>query len=659
MNVTELARRIKVSPNEMRDLFPLLGYDIGRKAIKVDNAVAHRIIEMLDHDRSIIDTYRRNKLTDSVDVLEPTAPTKTEITVPPVITVRDFAALIEKPVAAVIQELMKNGILANLNEQIDFETASIIAQDFGVTTVAQTETAASEAADTERETILADSDHLLPRPPIVVVMGHVDHGKTKLLDAIRTTNVVASESGGITQHIGAYQVTKNNRLITFIDTPGHQAFTAMRSRGARVADIAILVIAADDGIKPQTEEAIQIIKSAKLPYLVAMNKVDKAEADVKRLQSQLAQKNILSEEWGGSVMTLPVSAKTGEGIDALLEHVILLADMEKEAIVANPDRSAAGTVIESHVHKGEGPVATVIVQTGTLHRGDHVQVGTVVGKIRAMKDHRGKDIDSAPPSTPVKLLGLKNAPEVGDVLQVTTEDVSLKKIEKQLHHKARSYRDTQTWKQTQKNNDETESPAKEVHIILRTDTLGSQEALLQSLETITAKDVSVTIVKKGLGNITDADVLEAESVGARIYGFNVKSNPQVENLAQEHGVPIRVDTIIYNLIDDVQERVNALVTYDKIKVEQGRAKVVAIFRTERKTMIVGAQITKGKAIVNALVTVMRDEKPIGRAQITGIRQGKESVTHMPAGTECGISLKGTADIREGDFLECYTEELSQ
>ncbi len=659
MNVTELARRIKVSPNEMRDLFPRLGYDIGRKAIKVDDAVAHKIIEMVEQDSSIIDQYRREQQPEEEIIESATSTDKQTLPMPAVITVRDFAGLVQKPVTTVIQELMKNGILANLNERIDYETASIIAEDFGYKPVPQDESQTTKNdANTEEKPALGKG--AVSRPPIVVVMGHVDHGKTKLLDTIRKANVIASESGGITQHIGAYQAEKSGKTITFIDTPGHQAFTAMRSRGARVADIAILVVAADDGLKPQTEEAIQIIQSAKLPFIVAINKIDKPEADPEKVLNQLAQKNLLPESWGGKIMTVNVSAKTGEGIDALLDSVLLVADVEQEHIMANPNDPAEGTVIESHIDKGEGPVATIIIRNGTLHRGDAVQVGTAVGKVRAMKNHLGKEITDAPPSTPVKLLGLKGVPEVGDTLHIADDEASLKKIQKQLQQKERAYRDTQTWRQVRAaSEDEDDDTAKEVHVILKADTLGSQEAILQSLETIHAKDVRVSVVKKGLGNITDVDVLEAESVGARIYGFNVKVNQNAQELADEREVPIRTDSIIYNLIDDVQEQVNALVTYEKVRVDLGRAKVLAIFRTEHSTMIIGGLVTKGKLVKDAKATVLRNDLSVGDVTITELKQGRETVSEIPAGTECGIALKGSTNIAEGDFLDVYTEELKK
>ncbi|MCH7492561.1 translation initiation factor IF-2 [Patescibacteria group bacterium] len=666
MNVTELARRIHVSPNEMRDLLPRLGFDIGRKAIKVDEKAAQTIIERVQSSPDIIEKYRQEKLSSDETEDEITETHDEKITIPSVITVRDFATLINKPVVVVIQELMKNGILANLNEQIDYETANIIAQDFGYTTTTQTiEKDLRNIDDNSIEKLLSeDSENLTPRPPIVVVMGHVDHGKTQLLDTIRKTKVVEQESGGITQHIGAYQIIKNKNPITLIDTPGHEAFTTMRSRGARVADLAILVIAADDGIKPQTEEAIQIIESAKLPFIVAINKMDKTEADQEKIKQQLAQKNLLPEDWGGKIMTIPVSAKTGDGIDRLLESLLLLADVEKENIQANTERSAIGTVIESHIDKGEGPVATVIVQTGTLHQGDTVQVGHVVGKIKAMKDFQGTDIILATPSMPVKILGLKESPEVGDVLRVTNANQSLKKIKKQLQQKRTSYRNKQTWQQTQTKggggeDDDEKNKSKKVNVILKTDTVGSQEAIAQSLEQITAQDIKVVIVKKGLGNITDDDVLQSESSGSLIFGFNVKINQRAEELAKEKELPVRIYSVIYDLIDEVQKETDKLVTYETEAIELGRIKVLEVFRTEKNSMIIGGMVTKGKIIKDSMAKIIRDDEEIGTITITQLQKAQQEVNEVAAGTECGIQLKGTDNILQNDFIVVYKEEIKK
>jgi len=469
MNVTELARRLKIPTSELKELLPRLGFDIGKKAIKVDDKSAYMIIDKIRDNPDIVEDFRKENMPEAEEITEGITPDSPEIEIPSIITVRDFAELLEKPVASIIQELMKNGILANLNEQIDYETANIIAEDFGFVTKAKNEIQDNKQNDENIEEMISKaSDNPQVRPPIVVVMGHVDHGKTQLLDTIRKSNVVAKESGGITQHIGAYQITKNDKKITFIDTPGHEAFTAMRSRGARVADIAILIIAADDGIKPQTEEVIKIIDNAKLPFIVAINKIDKPEADIEKVKNQLAQKDLLPEDWGGKVITVPISAKNGEGIDDLLEHLLLLADVEKENIQADPNQPAIGTIIESHIDKGEGPVATVIIKSGTLKNNDSVQVGQVVGKIKFMKDHAGKIIKEASPSTPVKILGLKNIPAVGDILQTLKADASLKKMMKKINSQKKLYQDKQNWQQI-KNDDKKDEDEKKVNIILKAD----------------------------------------------------------------------------------------------------------------------------------------------------------------------------------------------
>ncbi len=684
MNVTELARKLKITTNQLLDILPQIGFDIGRKAIKVDVKVAQKIIKKFKEQPQLLEEIRHKKTDEPAVEAEEVTTEKKDISIPPVITVRDFAAMLNKPVAAVIQELMKNGILANLNEQIDYETASIIAEDFGFQTTQEKTQATDKKEEENIEKLMHDKNSQgQPRPPVVVVMGHVDHGKTQLLDTIRKTNIVGGESGGITQHIGAYQVTAPakkeapsqtksdkkrippqarddlaQRSITFIDTPGHEAFTAMRSRGARVADIAILVIAADDGIKPQTEEAINIINNAKLHFVVAINKIDKPEADVEKVKQQLAQKNLLPEDWGGKIVCVPVSAKTGQGIDDLLESLVLVADMEKDHITANPGQPAIGTIIESNIDKGEGPIATAVIQTGTLHRGDTVKVGQVVGKIKNMKDFLGQEVQTAPPAMPVRILGLKDVPEVGDFLQALPKGASLKKIMKDLQNKQKAYRDKQTWQKVKASeNSNKNHNEKTVSIILKTDTLGSQEAIMQSLETLGTEDVKVRIVKKGLGNINDVDVLQAESTGAMIYGFNVNTDMRVTEIAKEKEIPLQVYRIIYDLIDNVQQEVKKRKTVTVERIELGRAKILAIFRTEKKHMIVGVSVTKGKVETGAKAIILRDKQKIGEGTIEKIQQSKEEVESVAAGSECGLQFKGPTIIQENDFLEIYKEEI--
>jgi len=657
MNVTELARRLKIPTSELKELLPRLGFDIGKKAIKVDDKSALMIIDKIRENPQIIEDFRKEKMPDQEEEAQALTEDSPEVEIPSIITVRDFAELLGKPVATIIQELMKNGILANLNEQIDYETANIIAEDFGFKTIAKDETEEKKNDEGEIGGMLKDkSGNLQSRPPIIVVMGHVDHGKTQLLDTIRKTKVAAKESGGITQHIGAYQAEKNGKKITFIDTPGHEAFTAMRSRGARVADIAVLVIAADDGIKPQTEEVIKIINNAKIPYIVAINKIDKPEADVEKVKNQLAQKNMLPEDWGGKVLTASVSAKTGQGIEELLDSLLLLADVEREKIQADPDQAAIGTIIESHIDKGEGPVATVIIRSGTLRKNDSVQVGQVVGKIKFMKDYTGKTLDTAGPSTPVKILGLKNIPVVGDILQTIKSDASLTKMMKKINTQKKLYQDKQQWQQTKKDKDKDEDE-KVVNVILKADAYGSVEAIMQSLEVLQHDDIKVKIIKKGLGNINDNDVLQAEKSNALLIGFNVKSENLAKEIALEKDIKINHYSVIYDIIKHVKSEVEKLVEYETEIVEVGRAKVLAVFRTEKKNKIIGCLITKNKAELNAKVRILRDDKKIGEGEITKLQQNKADVKQIASGTECGVQITTLVDIKEGDFLEMYKEEI--
>src|SRR3989339_407147 len=435
MNVTELARKLKMTTNELFDALPRLGFDIGRRAIKIDDRVAYKIIVNWSIYQKQLATIAP-ALAD-VQAAAEASPAKKTVTVPSTITVRDFAALAGFNVSKVLSELMKNGIFISMNEKIDFDAASIIGQDLNINVVLDQGEQTAESSDGSKlKNIIAGQDQstLQARPPVVVVMGHVDHGKTKLLDAIRTTQVVEGEAGGITQHIGAYQIEQRGQIITFIDTPGHEVFTAMRSRGAKVADVAILVVAADDGVKPQTVEAYHIIEQAKLPFVVAINKVDKPEADVEKTKSELATKlNITPEEWGGNVLCLPVSAKEGAGVAALIDSIVLVADMEKEHIVANPAAPGVGTVIESHIDRGEGPVATILVQNGTLHAGDIMWLDSQpLGKIRIMRDYTGAALPAALPATPVLIAGLKVAPNIGDIIEAGHEDerVRLNKVRK-------------------------------------------------------------------------------------------------------------------------------------------------------------------------------------------------------------------------------------
>lgn len=586
-----------------------------------------------------------------------------KVALPPQIVIKDFAQLLGRPVTDVLAELMKNGIMSNLNERIDYDTARIIAEDMGFTVeeeVAAIDQTAQEAQLSELITTADASGERTPRPPVVVVMGHVDHGKTLLLDTIRKTDVAGGESGGITQHIGAYQITEKGRKISFIDTPGHEAFTAMRSRGARVADVAILVIAADDGVQPQTREAIEIIHRAGLPFVVAINKVDKPDADVERVKNQLTKENLAPEEWGGKVITVPVSAKSGEGLKDLLDTVLLVADIEPERLLANAAGPAAGTVIESRIDKGEGPVATVVIQRGTLHPGDLILVGNVGGKVKALRDHRGASVSEATPSMPVRILGLKGTPEVGDILRVI-DDRRLLRDQMKLARAAAGRRDLTSaavaTRSAQEDDQEKKAPKKTRYaILLKADNLGSLEAITGVLDQFDHEELEVDVVAKGLGNVTEGDVARAHATKAAIYAFNVQAIPAALEVAKEQHITIRTYDIIYHLLEKVEEQLNTLLNPEVIRTDIGTLRILAVFRTERSQMIVGGRVAQGVLKNKVKVDIVRAGSVIGAGKIVQLQSQKHDVDSVKQGNECGLKVATTTRIQADDELHAYTEE---
>ncbi len=588
------------------------------------------------------------------------------IKIPATIVVRDFAAKLSLPVTAVSAELIKNGVMAAINQEIDFDTASIIAEDLGKQVELETVEEAEPAhlgATIEEYLKEADGAELVTRPPVVVVAGHVDHGKTSLLDAIRTTTVTAGEAGGITQKIGAYQINQHDRLVTFIDTPGHEAFTQMRARGAKIADVAILVVAADDGVKPQTDEALRIIQVAKLPFLVAITKIDKPEANAEKVKKELAERSILLEGWGGQVPVVEVSAKTKQGVDDLLEAILLLADVEAEKLKVNPHRDAIGTVIESHVDPKQGPVASVLIQTGTLNVGDDLAVGQVWGKARSLKNDRGEAVKAAGPSMPVQVLGLKAAPQVGDIVRVSSADAKeLKKTVKshQLrHHLKTVVRKTAPKKDADE--DEEKPAVKKLFIIIKTDTLGSAEAITESLKKIEHPEVAVEIVQRGLGIISEADVLRAEGAKAKIFGFAVPVSPKADQLARSKNIPIEIKTykVIYDLIDDITAQLTAMLPPVLSRLEIGRLNVLAVFRNENTFQVVGGKVVDGKLALGANIDVMRGEKVLASGTVAQLQQNKVNTKTVSAGNECGLKVEGQSVIAVGDTLVASVTETKQ
>ncbi|MEI7512700.1 MAG: translation initiation factor IF-2 [Candidatus Uhrbacteria bacterium] len=662
MNVTELARRLRITPQQLLAKLPELGFDIGARAIKVDDRTADQIykkwLENARRERLREQLVRQNAVGE-----RPVGAPKMDIKLPAVISVRDFAGKMELPVTRVIQQLMKAGILASQNERIDYTTASIIADELGFKVTPES------ADEKEMEKTLQSEDrlkeimttqgstNLQERAPVVVVMGHVDHGKTRTLDAIRKTNVMEGESGGITQHIGAYQVENKGKKLTFIDTPGHEAFTVMRSRGAKVADVAILVVAADDGVQPQTKEAINIIQAAKLPFVVALNKIDKSDADPNRVMGQLAECGVTVEEWGGKTPMARISAKTGQGVEDLLDLILLVVEVERENIMSNPDAHAAGTVIESHVDKGEGPVATAIIQNGTLHRNDWLGIaGTAYGRVRMMRDWNGKALEVAVPGTPVKILGFKIAPAVGDILEVPEDPKSLEQ-NKQKNTKRQVVETMTATKQQPVEAEEGAVKKVMLNVVLKTDVLGSLEAILGMLEKVKHEMVGVEVIQKGLGNVTESDVERAANAKPSVvYGFSVMTPMPVAASARDKNVEVKNYKIIYDLFDDVVARLNALLPQEKIITELGSGEVAAIFRTEPNRMVVGMRVKTGKLAAEARVRIFRNDEIIGDGIIETLQNGKSTAKEVSAGIECGLSYKGKIKLMAGDRLDAYTEE---
>lgn len=648
MNVTELARLLKVSPNFLREKLPELGFDIGWKAVKVDNQTARKILQQWPAFMRRLERQIEERRRQEADVHKNKELTKS-IKINKLVTVRDFAGLTGIPINKILAELMKNGIFTSINEKIDYETAVVIGSDLGIEVVLSEEsTGDPEDQSSKIKEVLGREAHsdMQLRAPVIVVMGHVDHGKTKLLDAIRQTDVVAGEAGGITQHIGAYQVVRNDRPITFIDTPGHEAFTAMRNRGAKVADIAILVVAADDGVKPQTVEAYRIIEAAKIPFIVAINKIDKPDANIEKVKQELSnQLKLVPEDWGGKTVCSLVSAKDNIGITDILDTLLLIADIEADNLKANPDASGMGTVIESKVDQGEGVVATVLVQNGTLKIGDDLCCnGVSFGRARALKNYLVQNVTEALPSMPVKVIGFKVAPSVGDIIEVGQGT----KV-KQKNFRTSS---TEIQPATEADDDDTQV----INLIIKADTLGSAEAIEGSLSKIDTQGVKVKIIVKSLGHISEGDISRAESSKAQIIAFNVKASTQAEEQARSKAVPIKSYKIIYDLLNDLKAQIQEMVKPEIKRVDMGKLKVAAIFRSDKKGQIIGGRVIDGLITRDCMIEVYRNFELQATGQLAGLKMAKEEVDQVEHNEECGISYVGAPVIEVGDTLQIYREE---
>ena len=575
------------------------------------------------------------------------------VKIPNEITVGDLAGLLRRTAAEVIKEMFKLGVMATVNQTIDFDTAEIVATELGAKVEKEVEVSIEERIIDDHEDSAED---LLPRDPVVVVMGHVDHGKTSILDAIRNAGVAATEAGGITQHIGAYRVDLDGQMITFLDTPGHAAFTSMRARGAMATDIAVLVVAADDGIMPQTIEAINHAKAAGVQIIVAINKMDKEGANPDRVKQQLTEYGLVPEEWGGDAICVPVSAKTHMGIDSLLESILLVAEMAE--LKANPNRAAKGVVIEARLDKGRGPVATLLVQNGTLHVGDIVVAGQSVGRVRVMQTERGNRIKEAGPSVPVEVTGLSTTPGAGDTFDVASDEKLARELVERKIHEAKQAEWGAQQKVTLDNlfSSLQEGQMKELSIIVKADVQGSVEAVKQNLEKLTNEEVRVRVIHGGVGAINESDVQLASVSNAIIVGFNVRPDTNAQTLSERDGVEMRMYRVIYDCIEEIEAAMKGMLAPKTREVALGRIEVRTVMNLSSAGKIAGSYVLEGKVTRNALIRVVRDGIVITEDAISSLRRFKDDVKEVQTGFECGIGLEKFNDIKEGDIFECFMIE---
>ncbi len=583
------------------------------------------------------------------------------IELPPSISVRDLAQSIKASPIEVIKTLMANGVMANINQMIDFDTAAVVAAEMGYEATLETQEVYKEEDTGEiplwRRLIMnEDPAQLVPRPPVVTILGHVDHGKTTLLDAIRHTNVVEGEAGGITQHIGAYQTEHNNRIITFLDTPGHAAFTAMRARGAQGADIVVLVVAADDGVMPQTKEAVAHAKAAKVPIIVAMNKIDKPNADPGKVKQQLAEIGLVPDEWDGDTIVVPISAKKKIGLEDLLEAITLVADNLK--IQANPRGRVIGTVIEAERDRAKGVLVTLLVQNGTLEVGDVVVAGNAYGRLRAMFDYRGRPIRKAGPSTPVSVMGLNDVPEAGDLFQVVESEKEARSIvdKRLLEQKEAASSEKMAVTLEQLFDRYQSGDIKELRLIIKADVQGSLEPLVTSINELNKGDISINILYAETGNIGENDVMLAAASKAIVIGFNVQADAAARRLAEAEGVSIRLYDIIYRLTEDIEKALTGMLEPVLKEIVIGHAEVRAIFRVSKVGNVAGCLVTDGEIRRNALIRVIRSGEVIHESSVASLRHLTEDVREVRHGFECGIAVKNFDKFEIGDILECYVLE---
>ncbi len=637
MDISTLSKQLNLSVSQLRYKIREAGFFVSPKANKIDNQMAKQILNSLSQKKT--------------EAVTPEAPK--EISLPKVMTVKELAEKLKLDVSVVIKKLIQNGVMASINEEVDYDTAAIVSADLGFN-VSETQATTTRLGlgyvDEEMKREQAEKpDEYITCPPVVAVMGHVDHGKTTLLDTIRKTKVVDTEAGRITQHIGAYQVNRNNKLITFLDTPGHEAFSAMRARGANVTDMIVLVVAADDGVKPQTIEVINRAKLTATPMIVAINKVDKPDANIERVKKELGDFGVLIEEWGGQVPVAKISALTNEGVDDLLDLILLQAEVLD--LKANPKGVVLGTVIESHISRTLGSTATVLVQNGTLNLSDIVSVGRAYGKVRAMTDGRGAKVKTAGPSTPVAITGLSDVPNVGDILKTysTADEAKMHALAVVKSERAKKIAGSR----------QLNFLGKDLNLLIKVDVQGSLEAINEALAKLKNTEVKLNILDEGVGEINENDVLRASSADAIIIGFHTRLNVQAAKLAQAKGVTVQLYDIIYELVEDLTREVVDMLTPEVLRTDMGRAKILAIFRTEKDKMIVGGNVAEGKIKDGAEFEIKRNDEIVGKGVITELQQSKIKAKEVLIGSEFGMSVKTESKIMEGDVLIVFEEIIKK
>ncbi|NMB17058.1 MAG: translation initiation factor IF-2 [Firmicutes bacterium] len=674
VRIYELAKELNVSSKAMVNFLVDLGADVKNHMSTIDEDIANMVkdhfAEDEDEDEEVVVKVKPTSK-ESPPKSPPTGKAKSKqaasrpdkahapgkdkgdkkvIEIPETITVRDLAELCRIPATELIKRLMAQGVMAGINQNVDRQAARLVAEKLGFAVKAY----APVTMDIDIEE--ADEEKLEERSPVVTIMGHVDHGKTTLLDAIRKSKVAASEEGGITQYIGAYQVEVKGKKITFLDTPGHEAFTAMRSRGAQVTDLAVLVVAADDGVMPQTIEAINHARAAEVPILVAINKVDRPQANVDRVKQQLAEQGLIPEEWGGDTVCVPISALRREGLDDLLEMILLVAEMQD--LKANPHRLAKGTIVEAQLDRGRGPVATVLVQHGVLRVGDPIVAGSVHGRVRAMFSAKGERVDEAGPATPVEVLGFNDVPTAGEILLALDDEREARAIAEEYAQTARQ----EGWSRTSRltlddlNVKIKAGEVKQLNLVVKGDVQGSVEALRQSLEKLSTPEVRVNVIHGGVGGVSKSDVNLAHASEAIIIGFNVRPDPTARKLAETLGIEILLYRVIYQAIDDIKAAMEGMLEPEYKEVVLGQAEVRALFKVPNVGIVAGCYVTEGRILRSAQMRVLRDNVIVYEGNIASLKRFKDDVREVASGYECGIGLERFNDLKEGDVLEAFRME---